>query len=103
MVSAIPNLPKTPEIADLSPQARRLAAQVPGIYLARDIKSGEDRALLRLFATLAEPLAELDQAIDQLGDDHFVETASLEALAHLAELVGARIYRDGAPTNRSEA
>ena len=107
---------------DLSPTARRLLDLLPGIYFARnerllcppllppglrppptEIPRNEGfpcRPLLPLLEVLAGPLRELELAIEQLADDHFVERCSQDALEHLAELVGARILGDRPAANR---
>ncbi|MEQ1955829.1 phage tail protein [Mesorhizobium yinganensis] len=94
-------LPATPTLADLTPRAQRLAGLVPGVYHRQDARTQPERPLLRLLQALAEPLDMLEAAVDTLHEDHFVETASDEALALIADLVDARLYRDGAPTNRA--
>ena len=97
--------------SDLSPLARRLASLLPGIYLSRNDAvvryESQDagatqlhRPLLPLLEVLAAPLQELERAIVQLEDDHFVERCSLDALAHLAELVGARLVNETRAANR---
>jgi len=87
-------------IRDLSPRAQALATLIPNVYISRD-EALADRPLLRLLEALAEPLAELERAADQLYEDHFVETASAEALPLIAALVGAPLYREDAPGNRA--
>lgn len=79
--------------------AERLAELVPGVYHARDADD-TDRPLQRLLAVLAEPLEELDEAIEQLEDDRFAERAHAEALPLIAELIGARLLDSDPRTNR---
>jgi hypothetical protein len=93
----MPNAPRT--LAELSPTARRLARLIPGLYLARN-ETMASRPLFRLLEVLALPLAELERAIEQLYDDHFVERASADALPLIAELVGARLLGYETRTNR---
>jgi hypothetical protein len=91
---------RTPQsLAELSPEARRLAHLIPGVYLARNERV-DGRPLFSLLEVLAAPLAELEAAIEQLHDDHFVERASAEALPLIAELVGARLLGNVTQTNR---
>ena len=58
---------------------------VPGLYIARDLRT-PGQPLHALLNVLAGELAELDAAIAQLDDDHFVERASSRALDRLAVL-----------------
>ncbi len=90
----------SPTLRSLSPAARRLARLIPGVYFARD-EALPDRPLLRLLEVLAAPLADLDEAVDRLRDDHFVERASGEALPLIAELVGARLLGSDSRANRA--
>ncbi|OKI51399.1 phage tail protein [Micromonospora sp. CB01531] len=87
-------------VADLSAPGRALARLVPQIYLTRDATL-PDRPLLRLLEVLATPLADLDRAIDDLLDDHFVERARADVLPLIAELVGARLLGTDPRTNRA--
>ncbi|WP_298460927.1 phage tail protein [uncultured Cellulomonas sp.] len=87
------------ELTDLSAQARQLADLLPDMLLAIDAES-PDRPLLRLLEVLAAPLAELSAAVDQLGRDPFVSRSSAQALPLIAELVGAQLLGEDAPTNR---
>lgn len=88
------------KLSELSPPARALAELIPGIYLAKN-EPVESRPLFVLLEVLARPLAELERAIDQLHDDHFVERASKDVLSLLAELVGARLLVDDPRTTRA--
>jgi hypothetical protein len=87
-------------LSELSAPARALAELVPGVYLGKN-EVVEGRPLLVLLEVLAGPLAELERAIDQLHDDHFVERASADVLPLLAELVGARLLVDDPRTTRA--
>lgn len=77
----------------------QLLALVPGLYQARDaaLDGAPFEALLDV---LAEALSELDDAVEQLDDDHFAERASNRALDRLAVLVGARLLTDDERTKR---
>ena len=92
-------LPPVRDVRDLSPQARRLADLLPDVLLLVDAED-PDRPLLRLLEVLATPVATLDEAVDQLERDPFVSRASARALPLIAELVGATLLGDDAPTNR---
>lgn len=85
---------------NLTARAQALAQLIPAVYINRDA-ANSDHPLLRLLVALAEPLDTLENAIDQLYGDHFVETASLEALPLLASLVGTPLLRENAPVNRA--
>ncbi len=78
----------------------RLKQLVPGIYRSRD-GLDSDKPLESLLAVLDGELAKLDAAITQLGDDHFAERASEEALLLIAELIGAKLLHDDLQTNRA--
>ena len=87
-------------VADLSAPGQALARLVPQIYLTRDTAL-PDRPLLRLLEVLAAPLADLDRAVEDLLDDHFVERARPDVLPLIAELVGARLLGTDPRTNRA--
>jgi hypothetical protein len=88
------------QLSELSRPARALAHLLPGLYLAKN-ETVAGRPLFLLLEVLARPLAELERAIAQLQDDHFVERAGPGALPLLAELVGARLLGDDARTTRA--
>ncbi len=88
-------------------QLEQLIAAIPSVYWARDhsvsaIRAGAvgDEPLRALLSVLAEPLDDLEAAINQLLDDHFVERASPAALPLIAELVGAQLLTSDAGINR---
>jgi len=66
---------------------------MPQIYLSKN-EAVPGKPLWALLEVFAQPLQELEAAIEQLADDHFVERAGTEALKLLAELVGARLTGD---------
>ncbi|MFO0762629.1 MAG: kelch repeat-containing protein [Byssovorax sp.] len=79
--------------------ADRLRDLLPGIYRAKDeqLRGSQLAAFLR---ALARELARLEEAIEALDDDHFVERASPEALSLLAGLYGAKLIGADAGINR---
>ncbi|HZI98125.1 MAG TPA: phage tail protein [Actinomycetales bacterium] len=87
------------DLLDLSPEARRLADLLPSMLLGIDVEN-VDRPLLRLLEVLAGPLGGLADAVAQLERDPFVSRCSAEALPLIAELVGAQLLGEDAPTNR---
>ena len=78
----------------------RLIRLIPGLYRSRDaLLPGQP--LDRLLGILGDELDELADAVAALGDDHFVERASADALPLLAELYGARLLDSDPRVNRS--
>ncbi|WP_437942630.1 phage tail protein [Sorangium sp. So ce341] len=71
--------------------SERLRALLPSHYAARDARLA-GAPLAALLDVLGSELDRLDQAIDALYDDHFVERASPGALPLLAELLGAELF-----------
>jgi len=68
--------------------AERLYALLPAIYRVRDAEHGEQlRTLLAAFAT---ELAALEENLEQLYDDQFIETCAAWVAPYLGELVGYR-------------
>lgn len=83
----------------MSPVARRLWQLVPGIYRSRDAEL-PGAPLQRFVEVLGSELERLQGSIRALGDDHFVERASADGLALLAELLGARTLQADLRANR---
>lgn len=73
--------------------ADTLMRLLPAVYRLRDDeladRSGTAGPLRRLLAVIAAQAAALDEDLDQLYDDLFVETCAPWVLPYLAELVGA--------------
>lgn len=68
--------------------AERLYALLPAVYRVRDAEhGGQLRALLALFAS---ELTALEENLDQLYDDQFIETCAAWVLPYIGELVGYR-------------
>jgi len=79
---------------------------LPAIYRVRDAEGGGE--LHALLDVLAESMARLDEDIEQLYDDQFIETASAAAVPFIGTLVGARVFslpveKDESPSMRNNA
>jgi hypothetical protein len=68
--------------------AQRLYDLLPTIYRIRDQEQGG--ALRALLAVIAEQVAVLEEDIDQLYDDQFIETAAEWVVPYIGDLIGAR-------------
>lgn len=79
--------------------SRRLWDLLPGIYRARD-REQPGAPMRGLTELLGSELDRLRDAIRALADDHFVERASADGVALLAELLGARLLHRDLATNR---
>ena len=92
--------------------ARRLLELLPAVHRLRDAAiAGQIRASLparapappargpleALLSVLAEQLAELDEAIEQLYDDQFIETCAPWAAPYIGDLIGYRPLHGIAP------
>jgi hypothetical protein len=71
--------------------AERLYALLPAVYRIRDEQQGHPlRALVSL---IAQELGALEEDVEQLYDDQFIETASLWAAPYIGDLIGYRPLR----------
>ena len=68
--------------------AQRLYDLLPTIYRIRDQEQGG--ALKALLAVIAEQVAVLEEDIDQLYDNQFIETAAEWVVPYIGDLIGAR-------------
>lgn len=75
--------------------AERLFALLPPVYRLRDDAQGGP--LRALFTVIAEQAAVLEDDLEQLYDDHFIETCAAWAVPYLGELVGARLLQSPEP------
>jgi hypothetical protein len=74
----------------MSINADRLLALLPAVYRVRDENgAGGLRALLEV---IAQSMAQIDEQIEQLYDNHFIETAEPSVIRYLGTLVGARTF-----------
>jgi phage tail-like protein len=64
-----------------------LYESLPGLYRDKDV----DGALRRFLELAALPLAEIEQSIATLLDDHFIATCQPELIPLIGELVGAEV------------
>jgi hypothetical protein len=71
--------------------ADRLYALLPAIYRIRDAEQG--LPLKALLAVIAEQIGVLEEDLDRLLDDQFVETCAPWVLPYLADLVGLKGVR----------
>lgn len=74
---------------------------LPEIYRLRDRDNGQ--VLQALLAVFDEQFDKIEQDIDALYDDQFIETCAPETIAYIGDLVGARLTREAGrlPTMRS--
>lgn len=72
----------------MSFDADKLYELLPAVYRTRDAEQGYP--LKQLVAVIADQVAVLDKELDQLYDNHFVETAAAWALPYLGDLLGIR-------------
>ncbi|MDP9190334.1 MAG: YmfQ family protein [Acidobacteriota bacterium] len=71
---------------------KKLIELLPAIYRIRDRDAGEP--LERLMAVIAEQIEVLQDNVDQLYDDQFIETCAEWVVPYIGDLVGARGIRD---------
>ncbi len=76
--------------------AKQLLDLLPAIYRLRDAEQGGP--LEALLEVLAEQLAGLEESLDQMYDDQFVETAAPWVLPYIGDLIGYRaVNLDASP------
>jgi hypothetical protein len=78
---------------------KSLVDLLPAIYRLRDRDQGEP--LVRLLSVIAEQIEVLQENLDQLYDDQFIETCAEWVVPYIGELVGARGVRDVGATGFS--
>lgn len=75
---------------------------LPSIYRLRDAKEGG--ALRELLDVIAHEIREIEENLDQLYDDQFIETCADWAIPYIGDLVGYRQLHDVSPkTGRPRA
>ena len=73
--------------------AERLYALLPAIYRLRDAQQAateQERPLRSLIQAIAQELAALEENIEQLYDDQFIETCAEWVAPYIGELIGYR-------------
>ena len=73
---------------------------LPAVHRTRDAERGG--ALQALVAVLAEQLAVIDENIEQLYDDQFIETCAPWAVPYIGDLIGYRPLRGNLGSPRAE-
>ena len=68
--------------------AERLYGLLPAVYRLRDAEQGEP--LRALMAAFAQQFAALEENIDQLYDDQFIETCAAWVAPYIGDLIGYR-------------
>jgi hypothetical protein len=71
----------------------KLSALLPALYRIRDQQlaaPGEDGPLRAMLAVIAEQIAVLEEDLEQLYDDQFIETCAEWVVPYIGDLVGAR-------------
>jgi len=78
---------------------KKLVELLPAIYRLRDRDQGEP--VTRLLSVIAEQIEVLQENLDQLYDDQFIETCAEWVVPYIGDLVGARGVRDVGATGFS--
>ena len=77
----------------MSFDVNKLSALLPALYRIRDQQlaaPGEDGPLRALLAVIAEQIAVLEEDLEQLYDDQFIETCAEWVVPYIGDLVGTR-------------
>ncbi len=72
----------------MSYDAQRLYELLPAIHRIRDAEQGEP--LRALLSVIAEQVALLEENLDQLYDDQFIETCAEWVVTYIGDLIGYR-------------
>src|SRR5258708_3998901 len=70
----------------------RIYNLLPAIYRIRDAQQGEP--LKALLSVIADQVAVLEESLEQLYDDQFIETCAEWAVSYLGDLIGYRGVHD---------
>ena len=73
----------------------KLQELLPAVYRLRDLEQGEP--LHDLLAVIAEQIAGLEENLDQLYDDQFIETAASWVVPYIGDLIGYRALHGVVP------
>src|SRR5689334_17592689 len=79
----------------MSFDAQRLYELLPAIYRIRDLEQGEP--LRALLAVIADEVGVLEENLDQLYDDQFIETCADWVVPYIGDLIGVRALHGVAP------
>ena len=79
----------------MSFNAQRLYDLLPAIYRIRDHE--KNKALKEILAVIAEQAAILEENLEQLYDDQFIETCAQWAVPYIGDLIGYRSLHGVAP------
>jgi len=79
----------------MSFDAQRLYDLLPALYRLRDREQGEP--LRALLAVMAEEIGTLEQNLEQLYDDQFIETCAAWVVPYLGDLIGVRALHGVVP------
>jgi hypothetical protein len=79
----------------MSFDVERLYELLPAIYRLRDAEHGE--ALKALLGVIAEQVAVLEENLEQLYDDQFIETCAPWVVPYIGDVIGYRSVHDVAP------
>jgi hypothetical protein len=72
----------------MSFDADTLVRLLPAIYRIRDAGQAPPEPLRALFAAFAEEIAALEENVEQLYDDLFIETCATWAIPYIGDLIG---------------
>ncbi len=79
----------------MSFDAQRLYELLPAIYRSRDAEQGEP--LKALLAVIADQVGVLEENLDQLYDDQFIETCADWVVPYIGDLIGVRALHGVVP------
>ena len=80
--------------------AKKLAELLPAIHRLRDARRLEEtgeQPLGELVKLLAEQIAAIEENLDELHDDQFIETCADWVVPYIGDLVGCRLLHGGVP------
>jgi hypothetical protein len=92
----------------MSADSTRLFELLPALYRIRDLEMagpGEAGPLKALLSVIAEQIAVLEEDLEQLYDDQFIETCAEWVVPYIGDLVGARslfVYPGGNFSQRAQ-
>jgi hypothetical protein len=84
----------------MSVDAQRLYDLLPAIYRIRDAEQGEP--LKALLTVIADQVGVLEENVEQLYDDQFIETCAEWVVPYIGDLIGYRALHTAVPAIRSE-